>query len=107
MPSLSRLSFWTLIAGFALFVLSSTPLKVISVTEGNETVLFMFAFGLVLFGLLGTLVNREFADLDRVNGDQFDSIWRHMDNLSSDISKSEDSTLRIIGDLERRVDSFE
>ena len=107
MPSLSRLSFWTLVAGFALFVLSATPLKVIPVAEGNETVVFMFAFGLILFGLVGTVVSREINDLDRSNSEQFESVWRHMDNISSDISKSEDSTHRMISDLERRVDSFE
>lgn len=107
MPSLSRLSFWTLVAGFALFVLSATPLKVIPVAEGNETVVFMFAFGLILFGLLGNLVCREINDLDRSQSEQFESAWRHMDNMSSDSSKEIGDTHRMISDLERRVDSFE
>ena len=88
-------------------MLSATPLNVIPVAEGNETVVFMFAFGLILFGLLGTVVSREINDLDLSNSEQFESVWRHMDNISSDISKSEDSTHRMISDLERIVDSFE
>jgi len=100
MPSLSKFSFWSFVLGVVLFVLSSTPLKVISVQEGQEGTYLMLSVVLLLVGALGYITSQEIDHLERSTSEQFDSVWRNFDGVSSDVQKDMDN-------LSRRIDSFE
>ena len=100
MPSLSKFSFWSFVLGVVLFVLSSTPLKVISVQEGQEGIYLMLSVLLLLVGALGYITSQEIDHLERSTSEQFDSVWRNFDGVSSDVQKDLDN-------LSRRIDSFE
>jgi predicted membrane channel-forming protein YqfA (hemolysin III family) len=100
MPSLSKFSFWSFVLGVVLFVLSSTPLKVISVQEGQEGTYLMLSVLLLLVGALGYITSQEIDHLERSTSEQFDSVWRNFDGVSSDVQKDMDN-------LSRRIDSFE
>jgi len=100
MPSLSKFSFWSFVLGVVLFVLTSTPLKVISVQEGQEGTYLMLSVLLLLVGALGYITSQEIDHLERSTSEQFDSVWRNFDGVSSDVQKDMDN-------LSRRIDSFE
>ena len=100
MPSLSKFSFWSFVLGVVLFVLTSTPLKVISVQEGQEGTYLMLSVLLLLVGALGYITSQEIDHLERSTSEQFDSVWRNFDGVSSDVQKDLDN-------LSRRIDSFE
>jgi len=100
MPSLSKFSFWSFVLGVVLFVLTSTPLKVISVQEGQEGTYLMLSVLLLLVGAVGYITSQEIDHLERSTSEQFDSVWRNFDGVSSDVQKDMDN-------LSRRIDSFE
>lgn len=100
MPSLSKFSFWMLIAGFVLFVLSAAPTNVFSFTEGHESVVFFVAVILTVTGALGFMVNREIESVERSLSEDNESIWRQIGNDS-------DSIHRDMEGLTRRIDNIE
>ena len=100
MPSLSKFAFWSFVLGIALFVLSSAPLSVISVPEGQEGTFFMFSMVLVLVGLASYITAGELSSLERNNAEHFDSIWRNFDSTDAERQKDFDN-------LSRRMDSIE
>jgi len=100
MPSLSKFSFWSFVLGVVLFVLTSTPLKVISVQEGQEGTYLMLSVVLLLIGALGHITNQELDTLERNNSEHFDSVWRNFESTTNDTQKDMDN-------LSRRIDSFE
>lgn len=100
MPSLSKFSFWMLVAGFVLFVLSAAPTKVFAFTEGHESVVFLVAVILTVVGALGFIVNREVENIERSISESIDSVWRSIDNNTEDIRKDIEGVVRRVDNLE-------
>lgn len=100
MPSLSKFSFWSFIVGVVLFVLTSTPLRMIPVQEGQEGTYLILSVLLLLVGVAGYVTSREIETLDRNTSEHFDSVWRNFES-------SESNTENEMKEISKRLDSLE